>query len=226
MDLTPPETGTSFVATTQSKEDTMSEETSQWLNQNTLIGLTAQRGTAWHYRQSDQGDESNHYEGFIPVADVERRLFSWNPGERSVAVVLKGKLDNAVTTYFAEGDYWSVVLVEDRKAITRDDTEDVLGVFKSGYTPHDYRTALVDNVGQILSTSNGDLGIGSAVHRRRGGRAGRASSGCDRVDRAAGHCRGMRTAAGAVGCARRVGLRGARCGRVARGGRHVLAPGA
>jgi phage/plasmid-like protein (TIGR03299 family) len=149
----------------------MSEESMQWLNQNTLIGLTAQRGTAWHYRASDQGDESNHYEGFVPVADVERRLFSWNPGERSVAVVLKGKLDNAVTTYFAEGEYWSVVLVEDRKAITRDDTEHVLGVFKNGYTPHDYRTALVDNVGQILSTSNGDLGIGSAGLLRNGGQA-------------------------------------------------------
>ena len=149
----------------------MSAETMEWLNQNTLIGLTGQRGTAWHYRKSDQGDESNHYEGFVPVADVERRLFSWEPGERSIAVVLKGRRDDAVTTFFANGSYWSVVEIPDRKAITRDDTEDVLGVFKDGYEPHSYREALLENVGQILSTSGGDLGIGSAGLLRNGGQA-------------------------------------------------------
>lgn len=149
----------------------MSAETSQWLNQNTLIGLTAQRGTAWHYRKSDQGDESNHYEGFVPVEDVERRLFSWEPGERKIAVVLKGRRTDAVTSYFADGEYWSVVEIPDRKAITRDDTEDVLGVFKDGYEPHSYREALLENVGQILSTSGGDLGIGSAGLLRNGGQA-------------------------------------------------------
>ena len=30
----------------------MSKETSEWLNQNCLIGFTNQRGTAWHYKES------------------------------------------------------------------------------------------------------------------------------------------------------------------------------
>lgn len=149
----------------------MSLETSEWLNRYTLIGLTAQRGTAWHYRKSDQGDEPNHYEGFVPFEDVERRLFHWNPGERKVAVVLQGRRPEAVTTFFKDGSYWSVVEVPDRKAVTRDDTEDVLGVFKDGYEPHNYRDVLLHNVGQILSTSNNELGIGSAGLLRNGGQA-------------------------------------------------------
>ena len=48
----------------------MSRETLQHLNTNTLIGNTDARGTAWHYRAEDQGDESNHYPGPIPLADV------------------------------------------------------------------------------------------------------------------------------------------------------------
>ena len=56
----------------------MSQETSEWLNQNVLVGFTSKRGNAWHYKESDQGDEPNHYEMNIPVEDVERRLFYWD----------------------------------------------------------------------------------------------------------------------------------------------------
>ena len=56
----------------------MSAETSTWLNTRTLIGFTDQRGHAWHYRSSDQGDEPNHYPGAVPIDDVRRRLFDWN----------------------------------------------------------------------------------------------------------------------------------------------------
>lgn len=153
----------------------MSQETSQWLNQNTLIGLTDKRGTAWHYRKEDQGAEPNHYPEFIPVEDVERRLFHWNPAERQVAVVIEGDHPDAVTSYFAgEGEgmkLYSVVLQPERKAITRDDNEQVLGMFKEGYLPHGYKEALLDNVGLILSTANGELGIGSAGLLRNGGQA-------------------------------------------------------
>ena len=48
----------------------MSAETSTWLNTQTLIGFTDQRGHAWHYRADDQGDEPNHYPSAVPVADV------------------------------------------------------------------------------------------------------------------------------------------------------------
>jgi len=35
----------------------MPKETFQWLNTMTLIGFTAKRGHAWHYRGSGQGAE-------------------------------------------------------------------------------------------------------------------------------------------------------------------------
>ena len=53
----------------------MSSETNEWLNQRTLIGNVDQRGKAWHYRADQQGAEPNHYPGFIPLADIKRRLF-------------------------------------------------------------------------------------------------------------------------------------------------------
>ena len=53
----------------------MSRETLQDLNTNTLIGNTDARGHAWHYRAEEQGTESNHYPGPIPIEDVRRRLF-------------------------------------------------------------------------------------------------------------------------------------------------------
>src|SRR3954466_6274520 len=64
----------------------MSNETLQHLNTNTLIGNTDARGHAWHYRAEEQGDETDHYPGPIPVVDVERRLFSWEAVSRRVAV--------------------------------------------------------------------------------------------------------------------------------------------
>ncbi len=57
----------------------MSRESLTWLNRNTLIGFTTKRGTAWHSRARHQGDEPNHYPGPIPVSDVKRRLFGWEP---------------------------------------------------------------------------------------------------------------------------------------------------
>jgi hypothetical protein len=53
----------------------MSRESMETLNTLTLIGNTLNRGTAWHYRRDLQGAESNHYDGFIPVDDVNRRLW-------------------------------------------------------------------------------------------------------------------------------------------------------
>ena len=47
---------------------------------------SAHGGTAWHYRVEEQGEESNHYPGPIPLADVRRRLFSWKAVSRPLAV--------------------------------------------------------------------------------------------------------------------------------------------
>lgn len=142
----------------------MSTETLAWLNANTLIGYTDKRGTAWHYRASEQGDESNHYPGAVPVADVRRRLFAWSAEERPLSVELPATFDEA-TTLNAAGEPVRVVPVPDRKAIVRSDTGHVMGVFKDGYTPHQPGEWLLDNVEAILG---GDLGIGSAGLLREG----------------------------------------------------------
>ncbi len=124
----------------------MSSETSEWLNNNVLIGFTDKRGQAWHYRSTAQGAEPNHYPSAIPLQDVERRLFDWSPIEGDVLAqgVIEGR----------------ACLLQDNKhkAIVRPDTQAVLGIVSRSYTIHDYRTWLLDHVATLL----GEAGIGSA----------------------------------------------------------------
>jgi phage/plasmid-like protein (TIGR03299 family) len=125
----------------------MSRETIQHLNTNTLIGYTDKRGNAWHYRAEDQGAESNHYAGAIPLADVRRRLFGWTAVEGEItatALTPDGVLTSTDQT---------------RKAIMRSDTGAVLGIFKSGYQIHQFDEWLIQNVETLLDA---DLAVGSA----------------------------------------------------------------
>lgn len=134
----------------------MSKETLEWLNTNTLIGFTAKRAgkndeNAWHYREDLQGDESNHYEGAIPVEDVERRLFNWQP----VSLPL-----------YVPGPDGTFELVPGKQAITRSDNRLVMGIFgDTSYEPHDYNEWLLKTVGNILDDS---LQIGSAGLLKQG----------------------------------------------------------
>lgn len=145
----------------------MSKETIAWLNQNVLVGFTDKRGNAWHYKASEQGAEPNHYPQAIPVDDVLRRLFQWNAVELPVLVNVPCGMDDA-TGMDANGNPFRTVVLEDRKAIARDDTFDVFGLFKSGYSAHQYRQWLVENVSTILDDS---LSIGSAGLLRKGAQA-------------------------------------------------------
>lgn len=131
----------------------MSRESMEWLNLNTLIGYTLKRGNAWHYRQELQGLESNHYEHAVPVDDVLRRLFNFEV------------IESALYIQNSDGSY---APVEGRKAMVRNDNNVVLGVFKHGYTGHQYQEWLLENVATILDD---DLGIGSAGLLRMGGQA-------------------------------------------------------
>lgn len=132
----------------------MSQETSKWLNQNVLIGFTEKRGTAWHYRASDQGSEPNHYPRAIPVEDVRRRLFFWEPEEAPLETTVK------------VGRKKLHLIDNSRKVIVRPDTETILGVFKNGYKVHGYDQWLVHNVETVLDTD--ELFIGSAGLLRKG----------------------------------------------------------
>ncbi|GAA1895187.1 DUF932 domain-containing protein [Streptantibioticus ferralitis] len=129
----------------------MSKETLQWLNNNTLIGFTDQRGTAWHHRASLQGDEPNHYPGPIPVDDVKRRLFNWQAV--STPVYVKSPVTG------------QLVQAPNRQAFVRSDTGHVMGIFSDGYEPHPYAEWLIHKIATLLDA---DLKIGSAGLLRQG----------------------------------------------------------
>lgn len=129
----------------------MSKETLEHLNLNTLIGNTANRGTAWHYRAELQGTESNHYTGPIPVGDVQRRLFNWKAEARRIAVEAPASI--ATMTHIGDDGYparWTVV--EGRQAIcsTMDANSTPMGIFKDGYVIHQYTEWLLGTVARIL----------------------------------------------------------------------------
>lgn len=142
----------------RTKGSTMSMETMEDLNTYTLIGMTDKRGNAWHYREDLQGDEPNHYAGAIPVADVQRRLFYWTPGEAPVSATVTTMDENGVHSY--------TIMDEGRKAILRppgtfgeNDPGAMLGLHKEGYKMHDCNEWLIQNVANLLDD---DLGISSA----------------------------------------------------------------
>lgn len=134
---------------------TVSAETDIWLNTQTLIGNTKNRGNAWHYREDLQGDEPNHYEEFIPLEDVNRRLFNFTVDEREMFLAPP----SAGKAYIA---------IPGRKAMVRSDNGVVLGIFKEGYTGHSYSEWLLSNVATIIDD---DLGISSAGLLKQGGQA-------------------------------------------------------
>jgi phage/plasmid-like protein (TIGR03299 family) len=131
----------------------MSQETYEWLNQFTLIGFTDKRGNAWHYREAAQGGEPNHYPGAVPVDDITRRLFNFQLVERPLYIPVL--VDGEVTYQ----------IVEDRKAILRDDSTDVLGIFKGGYQVNQYTQSLLNDVEEMLGDG---IEIGSAGLLKKG----------------------------------------------------------
>jgi len=142
----------------------MSRETMLHLNTNTLIGFTDKRGNAWHYRAVLQGDESNHYPGAIPVADVKRRLLNWQAVPRRVAIEFPATFETMTHLNDAgEPVRWAVQA--DRQAISPSNRDVVMGLFKDGYKIHQYDAWLLDNVATILDD---DLSISSAGLLRDG----------------------------------------------------------
>ncbi|WP_419995046.1 DUF932 domain-containing protein [Streptomyces boninensis] len=129
----------------------MSKETLEWLNANTLIGFTEQRGTAWHYRASLQGPTPNHYPGAIPIEDVRRRLFGWQATPSPV--------------YVEDPTTGGLAPAPGRTAYLRSDTGHVMGIFGDGYQPHAYEEWLLGTIGQLLDD---ELSIGSAGLLRGG----------------------------------------------------------
>lgn len=119
----------------------MSRETREWLSSNVLVGFTDKRGHAWHYKKGD----NNHYTGAIPVGEVERRLFSWEP------------VTNILACPCGCGDNF--------KSVQRSDNRHRMGMFREGYEPHSYREWLLNAVSNLLGDT---LQVGSAGLLRKG----------------------------------------------------------
>ncbi len=157
----------------------MSNETMFDLNHNTLIGCTLQRGNAWHYRDNLQGEVSNHYPGFIPVADVISRIFNWAPQTVGVAYLVPAT--EAQTRDALAGGPEAMdglVLIKDqlfrvvqsqqnRVGVLRGDNDYDLGVFKSGVRHRPYAELIRD----AEKLTGQTLGISSAGLLAQGGRA-------------------------------------------------------
>ena len=146
----------------------MSNETSEWLNQNVLVGFTTKRGNAWHYKQSSQGDEPNHYPMSIPVEDVERRLFYWDARSYPVMISVPTDITDPDIDGLDEalGTPIKRVRLSEWQAIGRDDTHEVFRVFKSGYSIHQYREWLLTTVANLVDDS---LAVASAGLLQNGG---------------------------------------------------------
>jgi phage/plasmid-like protein (TIGR03299 family) len=124
----------------------MSRETFEWLNNNILIGFTDKRGNAWWDRGVTPNDgEPNHYTGAIPVADVERRLFDWEPVSSPI--------------YAMTGIDTFTPIKGKQRIYPSDDAEHTFGIFSESYEPHGYKEWLIGNVSAILSDT---LNISSA----------------------------------------------------------------
>lgn len=126
----------------------MSQETSEWLNNYTLIGFTDVRGKAWHYRESAQGVEPNHYPMEIPTADIERRLFDWEPA-----------IGNSQSTWKDADGKTRTSTWQDRITLIHPHTGFRLGEFTDGFTPHSFQKWLVDLSQDVMDS---DVGASSA----------------------------------------------------------------
>ncbi len=156
----------------------MTRETSEWLNQNTLIGFSSKRGQAWHYRAASQSDTpaelfpqadtisadgrtfaTNHYSGAVPVADVNKRLFHWDAVQAPMAYDVSGALGVEQTTWKRS---------EKRVAWIRSDTLAELGNPSPSWTAHPYSQWLIETTQQV---TDGELDIASAGLLKGGAQA-------------------------------------------------------
>jgi phage/plasmid-like protein (TIGR03299 family) len=139
----------------------MSKETALTLNTNCLIGFTAKRGTAWHYRADLQtvdpitGHKGNHYRGAIPMDHVQRRLFNW---EAVASPVFVGN----------PNDNDMLIPDPDTQAIVRSDNNKIFKYFTDSYAIHQFEETLLTRVSDLLDS---DLSIGSAGLLKGGARA-------------------------------------------------------
>lgn len=159
----------------------MSKETVQWLNENTMLGFTNNREmyakNGYTFEDEDgkvkawwqQEDYRWAYDGAVPVDDVMKVLFNWQPMETEVwnrkYLVDSDGLEADGMTGDGRGFIW--VRDPDRKGIMHPTNETIYGYFgKDSYTVHGYGEWLIEKVADIV---DGEIGVASAGLLRRGG---------------------------------------------------------
>ena len=132
----------------------MSQETMEWLNGGNILVGQKEKNRVWWYDSDLLAGlaESPFYEGFIPVDDVNRRLFSFSVNSESM--------------YLATPD--GFVEIPGRQALVRSDNGAVLGVFKESYQGHSYSEWLLDTLAALVDS---EIGITSAGLLRGGAQA-------------------------------------------------------
>ena len=136
----------------------MSKETMNWLRNNIRIGYVNEDGPAWWAADNHMTDGS-HFDGPVPVEEVRKIL--------SVPLV-EAKL---YATYTGANGESEIASGDGRKAVVRQDTGDIIGIFKDGYQIHDYTGWLLGKVSTVLDTNAGDLTAKSVGLLRNGGQA-------------------------------------------------------
>lgn len=128
----------------------MSMMSIDYLNQNVLVDET-RHGKAWHFDPQAQGDEPNHYQGPIPIEDVERRLFPWEPIGLDIRMVIPDgtSIDPEIASRMVDDGF----LIPDSKVWVRSDNFEVMGIHGTDYVGHSYRKWLLENVSNILDDS-------------------------------------------------------------------------
>lgn len=157
----------------------MSKETMEDLQTNTLIGMVSERGHAWHRRDDlrrlPDGTllEDNHYPGMIPVADVKRRLFDWQPEHLPVAYLRPlpeaptGGFVNAVVQF--NGAFYEVLPTQrSLHGVIRSDNDYDMGIFSASAHHSPYSVTLIREAERLTGAT---LGISSAGLLSKGGRA-------------------------------------------------------
>jgi phage/plasmid-like protein (TIGR03299 family) len=135
----------------------MSKETMEWLRSNIRVGYVGSDGPAWWAASGEYMTDGSHFDGPVPVEEVERLL--------SVEFV-EGTVFSTYTD--ADGNKQSVQ-DKTRKTIITPDNGAILGIFKQGYQVHGYKQWTADQIAAILDTSKGELGTKSVgLLRNRG----------------------------------------------------------
>jgi phage/plasmid-like protein (TIGR03299 family) len=126
----------------------MSRETIEWLNANSLIGFTDERGKAWHHLEG----VDNHYAGAIPYERVlELMSYPLAEGVPTVNVIT----DDGVQSFEAPK----------HKGIVRLDTGEVFKFFREGYRIHQPSEWCLKNLDTL---THGGLNLAAAILLRGG----------------------------------------------------------